>query len=272
MIRIILALLAFVTLAIPAYAADPIGTIIELEGTASRDGAPLAADAEVFTNDTITTGPASRALILFVDDTEITLGEDASLTLDEYVYEPGIKNPSAEFSVVKGSFLMVSGLVSKVVKPEVKVNTAYGSIGLRGTTVWGGELDGEYGVLVQDGAVDVTNDGGTTRVTKGFGTFMKNRMERPRLPKAWAAAKTDRAVAAIALKRAGFVKQKLETEKVKNTARREKLKLKVEDRFENKRGDLQDGVSPEQREDVIERMTGKKVIGGKTSPRKRYNR
>lgn len=80
-----------------------IGTIIEIEGT----GTLLSADAgsynkslmsvelsaekfnlPVYMNDTIETGADSKAHILFIDDTEITLGENASLTIDEYIFDP----------------------------------------------------------------------------------------------------------------------------------------------------------------------------------------
>ena len=92
---ICLALLLILPLAPTAQAnknAYPIGELIALEGKAYYVGnnskASLGVGDPIYFNSTIETGQDAKALILFIDDTEITLAEDTVLTMDEYVFDP----------------------------------------------------------------------------------------------------------------------------------------------------------------------------------------
>ncbi len=230
-------LIFFIPAAHAAEAAQQIGTVIELEGTATRTASalikPLNINDAIYLNDSIRTFAGAKILILLIDDTEITLGDNSTLVLDRYIFDPdNATPPHATFNILQGSFLLVSGLVSKVAAPDMKINTSYGTIGLRGTTVWGGVLDNEYGVLVQEGEVEVTNQGGTTIIPRGQGSFMRDAREKPRPPKAWAQAKTDRAVKTILLERREMVKLKLEQAKAENIDRRTKRPAIIEKRIE----------------------------------------
>ncbi|MCD8520084.1 MAG: FecR domain-containing protein [Alphaproteobacteria bacterium] len=156
-----------------------VGTVVAIEGSAlkyikdSKTGIKLVPDSTIALSDTLKTGDKARLLILLKDDTTITLGENASLTIDTFIFDPTAKDGNkADFSILNGAFLFVSGLVGKNDDPQVNIKTSAGSIGLRGTTVWGGEINNKYGVLVQEGSVFVTNKMGRMTLEKGNGVFL----------------------------------------------------------------------------------------------------
>lgn len=155
----------------------PIGEIAAIEGTAysSRDSGrrPLRQGDPIYFKSLIETGPQSRALILFIDDSEVTIGDDASLMIDEYMFDPyDAEENLGEFTFLKGAFLWTSGMIANNNEPDVTLNTAKGSIGIRGTTVWGGTLDKGYGVFVADGAVNFSGDWGQADIKAGSGVFI----------------------------------------------------------------------------------------------------
>lgn len=219
-------------------AADSIGTVVEVEGSATilHDGkiSPLSVDAPVYRNDMIETATGSKAMVLFVDDTEFTLGENSSLVIDEYVFDPEDENNrKGRFSALRGVFLFTSGLIEKRTPPDVEINTAYGTIGVRGTTVWGGDLDDQYGVFVQDGAVEIRNKQTPVRLGKGEGVNFDRKTFMPDRPKLWAAAKTGRAVKTIALARHDMVRERVAQRKKTFAHMREKRRNGVLPRPKN---------------------------------------
>lgn len=210
----------------PALAADDaIGTVIELEGAATLNGRAAALDSEIHLGDVVETAAHSRLMILFIDDTQFVLSEKTKMSIDEYVFDPddNAKNKSV-YSILQGIFVYTSGLLAKKENPDVLLKSPVGSIGVRGTAFWGGDIDGEYGVLVEDGEVEVTTDAGAARIRKGEGSMIRGRAFRPGAPKAWPEEKASRARATVFLKRQEFVRHRLATQKAKHQARREKYR------------------------------------------------
>ncbi len=156
----------------------PIGQIAILEGQAytanEENRRSLKEEDPVFLGSIIETGTDSKVIILFIDDTQITLGENAELLIDEYIFDPYDSNENkAEFNVTKGAFHWVSGMLSKREHPQVKIKTSAGSIGIRGTEFWAGDLEGGYGVFVDDGLVSFDGIWGSVEMPAGSGTFVK---------------------------------------------------------------------------------------------------
>lgn len=156
----------------------PIGQLVALEGrvfyAANENHTEMKLNDPVFLNTVVETGPASRALILFVDNTQITLGENAQVTIDEYVFDPyDPEENKGTFELSKGAFMWVSGLVSKRAEPQVKIKNKMGSIGIRGTEFWSGELDAErYGVFTFDGLVNWSVEKGAIDIPKNTGVIL----------------------------------------------------------------------------------------------------
>ena len=198
-----------------------IGSFMEVEGSASithvGQKAAAAVNTPVYLGDIIETAANSKASVVFIDDTDFTLGENARMTVDEYVFEEGATaGNKGRYSFLRGAFLFTSGLINKTANPDLVLETPYGSIGLRGTTVWGGEIDNEYGVLVQEGEVTVTTNRGRIRVPAGQGTNIRNRDSIPTFAAAWGQEKIDHAKGRVALKRHDLVQQRITARKQQN--------------------------------------------------------
>ena len=147
-------------LALAAAAADPIGSVIALQGQASAAGADgagraLAMKAAVFTGDTLKTGPGSRVQILFSDDSLFSQGENSETVLDEYVYDPGAKEKNGfKARVGKGVFRTVTGKITELNPSRFQIQTGRSTIGIRGCG-----LAGQIGPNQDDFAIDFVSPG-----------------------------------------------------------------------------------------------------------------
>jgi hypothetical protein len=255
--HIVIALVAVLWLAAPAHAQEnpQIGTIAEVEGAVTlTHGASTTIAAQVndpvFLDDRIGTGAKSRAHVLFIDDTEVTLGENAAFSAEEDAFDES--DPSAgkaKYSALRGSFIYVGGLIDKNPKPDVRIDTAYGTIGMRGTVVWGGYMDDAYGVFTADGSVSVKTDGGEVIVNKGEGTDVRGRGANPDAPKIWKDAKVGRAKKMIALKNLKAVQARVAKLKEKQEPLRARLAASL-------RARAKDGqrLNPQQKQQLQQRI------------------
>ncbi len=192
----------------PVTKSDILGIIVQVEGTVAIKGgakdakpSPTAANAPLHLHDTVATGPKSRALLLLIDGTQMILGENATFSLDDYSFDPEQPGMNkARFNFAAGAFLYVSGLVAKAVSPDVKLETPHGSIGIRGTVVWGGQIDESYGVLVVEGRV--TADGPRGRVGADTGQAIDFRTGTKSVPSraVWSPERFNAALSMIVIK------------------------------------------------------------------------
>lgn len=163
-------------------------------------GRPLSDKAPVLFEDLLRTGRDARLKASLADGTELTLGENAELLVDDFVYEPDGTEGVLSIKVLKGAFLFVGGKIEEKAVSRVSIETSFGVLGVRGTTVWGGPLDSGWGVLVLDGMVTVTTDKGSVTVHAGQGTMIYEDGLPPYRPSPWSKAKTGRAVATISFR------------------------------------------------------------------------
>ena len=122
-----------------AQAAEPIGTVGELDGPVTvirADGTvvDLAVGDAVYMGDVIQTGSGGVIGIVFIDETEFSLGSNGRMVLDELVYDPASGAGSSSFTLVSGAFSFVSGQLAKSGPDAMQVNTPVATIGIRGTT------------------------------------------------------------------------------------------------------------------------------------------
>ncbi len=83
----------------------------------------------------IATGPASRLQILLLDHTNFTVGANARLKVDRFVYDPAKSASAVGLSVTKGAFRFMSGKPLHANPGQSQINTPVASIGIRGTIV-----------------------------------------------------------------------------------------------------------------------------------------
>lgn len=100
-------------------------------------GRNLGSGDRIFLGDLIETGPNSGMQIMLLDETIFTIGPDAGLVIDEFVYDPADNAGQVTASVVKGAFRFVSGRVAKEEPRNMSVQTPVGTIGIRGTSAAG---------------------------------------------------------------------------------------------------------------------------------------
>lgn len=228
---VVFALVGLYVFSLPVFEAlaqprQAVGTIVRIEGTATftgENGSVTAHEKDpLYPYSTIKTGPQSRALILFVDDTEVTLGESAELTIDKYVFDPGdAEENQGRFSILRGAFLYVSGMLADRKDPDVAIKTAYGSIGIRGTVLWGGQVKQGYGIFVQEGRVTVSGPGGVRELPQGTGAVFSE-ANPPGPANAWTLEKIEDLRAQLAFSRAPDETDRLiEEEMLRNIERRQ---------------------------------------------------
>ncbi len=190
----------------PAMAAedeDVVGTVVRLKGSAvaMQDAVPrvLAAGAQILLGDVISTGPGARLEMRMIDDAVMTLGERTVFVVIDYVIAKGAA-PTAVMRLLEGAFSAVSGDMMKVADASFTVETEVATIGIRGTTFWGGKLDGVFEVALLGGkAIIVENKAGRVVIDKvGQGTSVGAADSPPTAPKTWAASKVERATATVA--------------------------------------------------------------------------
>ena len=123
----------------------------------------------VLWKDQLRTGPGGRLEAKLDDDSTLTLGENGRITIDEFVYKPGYYGGTLSINAIKGAFVFTGGKIEGPSGGNVAIHTPVGTIGVRGTTVWGGPLDGGYGVLVLSGEVAVETKKGMVTIPEGKG-------------------------------------------------------------------------------------------------------
>jgi hypothetical protein len=167
--------------------------VVAVQAGAARD---LQAAGPVYFRDRMKTGPGARLEAKLDDGTVLTLGEKGKLTVDEFVYKPGEQGGKLAINVTQGAFLFVGGKIEGPTGGNVTIKTPIGTLGVRGTTVWGGHIDGGFGVLVLKGEVWVKTAHGTVDLKEGNGTMVFG-AKGPAKAAPWSDDRTKRAVATI---------------------------------------------------------------------------
>jgi hypothetical protein len=178
---------------------DSVGTIGEVEGEAqilSGGAATQAADgAAVHLSDELRTGPDGHMQVTFRDDTVLTLGDDASVVIDSYVFDPDQGIGEVLLETTRGAIRFATGRLKELNAKTITVTTPVAEIGVRGTEFWGGPSDGQYSVLLLAGEISVENQAGTVTLSKpGEATEIRSRFEAPRRPVLWSKDRISRAI------------------------------------------------------------------------------
>ncbi|MFZ5784739.1 MAG: FecR domain-containing protein [Pseudomonadota bacterium] len=144
--------------------------------TSATDGDPLGkppTEAErvlrigidVQANELITTHARDRAHLVFLDGTALTVGPNASLTIDRFVYDPNTKTGDLAINASRGVLRLVGGKISKT-KP-ITITTPSNTIGIRGgITLVDVQPNRTVSTFVFGKAMSVTAVGQTQVVTR----------------------------------------------------------------------------------------------------------
>ena len=120
-----------------ARAADDAGTVKTARGTVTveRAGARLSAAPgfRIQPADRVLTGPDSSVGITLRDNTMLSAGANAVLTLDRYAFNSTTHEGTLQASVQKGSLAVISGKLPKASPDSVRFRTQSVTLGVRGT-------------------------------------------------------------------------------------------------------------------------------------------
>ncbi|KID56750.1 hypothetical protein JF50_12635 [Pseudoalteromonas luteoviolacea] len=169
--------------------------VLATSGSVERS---LSRKSPIYRADILKTGKNARAQFRFSDGTILSLGEHTQFIVDQFEHETVSE---AHFEFIQGAFRVVTGQITQVTNPDFKIKTPMGSIGIRGTDFWGGNLysedtidvillDSEHPLVVENeyGRVTISPPGLGTTLTFG---------KPPSKPEKWSDKKLQDAVKTI---------------------------------------------------------------------------
>jgi hypothetical protein len=133
------ALLAILTAALvlpsaACFAEDKIGNAViiknQVEGVTAAGTRPLTSGTEVYSDELVRTSTESKAELLFLDNTNLSVGPVSTIRLDKFVYDPNGPKGSVVVRAGIGTFRFITGLQDK---KSYSIKTAYATLGVRGT-------------------------------------------------------------------------------------------------------------------------------------------
>jgi len=196
----LIAILAFAFVAsfsVEAANAAPVGKVTRVQKDAQIGNTPAAVGTPVHMGDQLRTGPDARLQVTFVDDTVLTLGENANVTIDRYVYKPEQSTGEVALTATRAALHFSTGKIKQLSNKNVTVKTPVAALAVRGTVFWAGIVDYHYGVLLVNGKLNVSNGVGGVDLLPGQGTdFVPSLKDSsgPGKPYEWPADKVARAL------------------------------------------------------------------------------
>jgi hypothetical protein len=137
-------------------AVNPLSESTPPGGTA----APLIVGAHVVHNERIHTSPAGTVQLRFTDKSSMSIGPNAELVINEYVYDPNANSGHLLATLTEGALRYVGGELSHA--GAATITTSAASIGIRGGTVT---------IVKGSKGTEVINHFGTISIHNGAGDF-----------------------------------------------------------------------------------------------------
>lgn len=114
-----------------AFADDNVGSLVSLRGKATIQRGQQSLEAKVrdgiLFNDMVKTHQASRAKMLFIDDSILTLGENSNAVIKDFLYGKGTENKSI-FQLIDGKMRAIVGKTNFEVHTPTAVAAARGTV------------------------------------------------------------------------------------------------------------------------------------------------
>jgi len=115
---------------------ESVGVVSSLQGSATvtRNGADVALriQDDIFKGDVLRTAPASTLGVIFDDETTFSLTANASIVVDDFLYQEGGDKNVATFKFAQGTVAFVASAVAKT--GNMTLSTPAATMGIRGTT------------------------------------------------------------------------------------------------------------------------------------------
>src|SRR5688572_11110041 len=111
---------------------------------------------EIAQGTTVSTGPASSAVLKFDDGQVVALTANTRMTVTTYQYAPATGTGNILLSLIDGGMRAITGLIGRNSPDRVAFRAATATIGIRGTDVTIVTSQGNVVVSVTEGAVSFT--------------------------------------------------------------------------------------------------------------------
>jgi hypothetical protein len=149
----------------PALAAPAVGKVTRVQKQAQIGATTAVVGTPVHMNDELRTGPDARLEVTFRDDSVLTLGEHATVVIDRYVFNPDEGTGEMALTTTRAAFRFTTGRLKQLREKSITVNTPVAALAVRGTDFWAGIVDYQYGVLLLEGKLNVSNSAGAEDIS-----------------------------------------------------------------------------------------------------------
>jgi len=151
-----LAALGFIALSFPSLSAT--GTALGVKPAAAvetkADSKTLTVGADIFIGDRVVTGPEGQVQIKFTDQTELVVGPNSALLIEDYLLRNDESAGKFAINALSGTFRFTTG---RAPKDRYIIKTPTGTIGVRGTSFDFNSATQETRVLLYHGQVVLCN-------------------------------------------------------------------------------------------------------------------
>src|SRR5262245_16466495 len=116
-----------------ANAAAEAGSVSRVQNQAQVGASPAAVGTPVRMGDKLRTGGNARLEVTFNDGTRLTLGENAEVVVDRYVYNPAKSKGEMLLSASQGALRLATGKLKEMTNRDITVATPHAALAVRGT-------------------------------------------------------------------------------------------------------------------------------------------
>ena len=113
------------------------GQVKTLTGAATLTRAgqsePITAGMNLLSGDQVATAADASLGVTLRDDTTLSLGPNARLTLDSFVFDPAADKLGLAARLHRGTFAVLTGQIARLAPDRTKITTPSANIGIRGT-------------------------------------------------------------------------------------------------------------------------------------------
>ncbi len=189
-----LASLAFVMLGlagVPMGVLADGGTVVQLTDPVTLESkgknTPAAVGTSVQPGDTLSTGKYGKAQVRFEDDSIFAVVGNSGLKVDQFQRPRQDSSGSAIFSLLRGGFRTITGLIGKAKTDKYEIRTPVATIGVRGSAYSAILCQGQCGnnfkdglfVRAEKGIIIVTNSGGKIELRAGQAAYAESEVIAP---------------------------------------------------------------------------------------------
>jgi hypothetical protein len=162
--------------------AQVVGSVTKVQKQAQVGATPATVGTPVSMNDAIRTGPEARLQITFRDGSLLTLGENARVVVNRYVYNPSASTGKLALTASQGALRFATGKLGEMSNKDVTVVTPQAALAVRGTNFWAGFVPGyyTYGVLTVSGTVEASNSTNSVTIPAGKGADLPPSLKAPK--------------------------------------------------------------------------------------------